>query len=218
MLFRSEIVNLIKGLSYNSNLSKMPFAGYSSFEECVSQNQDKDNPEAYCGAVQAQAEKSSKGETMPETNKNESSPEIKIETAIADKNMPEHDKKHEEMIDEKEKEAKKSEARLEAVEKKLGEFEAKFSSIETGISGISKSIESLAKMRDEIKKEAIDDVKKNFKVGNSIPRPIESPDVKKDDMPYPVKVALGIEKFTPEIALNKKQEIEHVKFEKVFGR
>jgi len=36
---------------------KRPFAGYADFDDCVSKNQDKKNPEAYCGAIQAQAEK-----------------------------------------------------------------------------------------------------------------------------------------------------------------
>ncbi len=35
----------------------MPFAGYEDFAACVAANQDKDNPEAYCGAIQAKVEK-----------------------------------------------------------------------------------------------------------------------------------------------------------------
>jgi len=35
-----------------------PFAGYKNFAECVKKNQDKDDPEAYCGAIQAKVEKS----------------------------------------------------------------------------------------------------------------------------------------------------------------
>lgn len=34
----------------------MPFAGYSDFDDCVARNQDKDDPEAYCGAVKAKTE------------------------------------------------------------------------------------------------------------------------------------------------------------------
>ena len=33
-----------------------PFAGYSSFEDCVAKNQDKDNPEAYCGQIKHEVE------------------------------------------------------------------------------------------------------------------------------------------------------------------
>lgn len=29
----------------------MPFAGYKDFKDCVSQNKDQDNPEAYCATV-----------------------------------------------------------------------------------------------------------------------------------------------------------------------
>ena len=34
----------------------MPFAGYSDFADCVSQNGDKDNPQAYCGSIQSEVE------------------------------------------------------------------------------------------------------------------------------------------------------------------
>jgi len=33
-----------------------PFAGYADFADCVAKNQDKEDPEAYCGQIQAQAE------------------------------------------------------------------------------------------------------------------------------------------------------------------
>lgn len=32
------------------------FAGYENFDECVAQNQDKEDPDAYCAAIQAQVE------------------------------------------------------------------------------------------------------------------------------------------------------------------
>jgi len=35
-----------------------PFGDYEDFDDCVAQNQDKDDPEAYCGEIQASAEKS----------------------------------------------------------------------------------------------------------------------------------------------------------------
>jgi len=39
----------------------MPFGKYQSFEECVLDNQDKENPEAYCAAIQKAAEKGLEG-------------------------------------------------------------------------------------------------------------------------------------------------------------
>lgn len=36
----------------------MPFAGFKDFATCVAANQDKENPEAYCAAIQKQAEHS----------------------------------------------------------------------------------------------------------------------------------------------------------------
>lgn len=42
----------------------MPFADYKDFDDCVSKNQDKDNPEAYCGSIKAKVEE---GEDVTET-------------------------------------------------------------------------------------------------------------------------------------------------------
>jgi hypothetical protein len=38
-----------------------PFAGYKDFHDCVKKNQDKDNPEAYCGQIKHQVEGSRQG-------------------------------------------------------------------------------------------------------------------------------------------------------------
>lgn len=42
----------------------MPFAGYKDFDECVSKNGDKEDPAAYCAAIQQKAEK--EGDTTKE--------------------------------------------------------------------------------------------------------------------------------------------------------
>lgn len=34
----------------------MPFAGYRDFDDCVAKNQDKANPEAYCGQIKHRVE------------------------------------------------------------------------------------------------------------------------------------------------------------------
>jgi hypothetical protein len=34
----------------------MPFAGYANFAQCLAENQDRDNPEAYCAAIMRQVE------------------------------------------------------------------------------------------------------------------------------------------------------------------
>jgi len=34
----------------------MPFAGYEDFDACVVDNADKNNPEAYCAAIQREVE------------------------------------------------------------------------------------------------------------------------------------------------------------------
>lgn len=63
-----------------------PFGGYDDFADCVAKNQDKDDPEAYCGFVKHKTE----GETVKplttseniyETQKNLASELAKIETA-----------------------------------------------------------------------------------------------------------------------------------------
>lgn len=38
------------------DVSKEPFAGYKDFDECVADNQDKADPEAYCAAIKRKAE------------------------------------------------------------------------------------------------------------------------------------------------------------------
>jgi hypothetical protein len=38
---------------------KMPFADYKNFKDCVSKNQDKDDPEAYCAEIKRKVEKMS---------------------------------------------------------------------------------------------------------------------------------------------------------------
>lgn len=47
----------------------MPFAGYKDFKDCVSKNQDKDDPTAYCGTIKAKVEKEMKEQTYNFTNK-----------------------------------------------------------------------------------------------------------------------------------------------------
>ncbi|MDD3493064.1 MAG: hypothetical protein PHZ19_06195 [Candidatus Thermoplasmatota archaeon] len=39
-----------------TSTAKEPFAGYKDFDECVSKNQDKDDPEAYCAAIKRKVE------------------------------------------------------------------------------------------------------------------------------------------------------------------
>ena len=46
---------LIKEVAPRMKLGE-PFASYSDFEDCVSKNSDKDDPEAYCGRVKKEAE------------------------------------------------------------------------------------------------------------------------------------------------------------------
>lgn len=73
----------------SNNSVKKSFAGYKDFEDCVSQNQDKKDPQAYCGAIQSQVEKidkeqSEKDETCEKRenviNKSESNNEYSGET------------------------------------------------------------------------------------------------------------------------------------------
>lgn len=46
----------------------MPFAGYEDFDDCVAQNQDADDPEAYCAAIQQQVEGDNAGGTEQMTS------------------------------------------------------------------------------------------------------------------------------------------------------
>lgn len=44
---------------------KLPFAGYKNFQDCVSQNQNKKNPEAYCAFIIHQVEGKKKQAEKP---------------------------------------------------------------------------------------------------------------------------------------------------------
>jgi HK97 family phage prohead protease len=44
-------------LSLKAATEGKPFADYEDFADCVAKNQDKENPEAYCGEIQSRAEK-----------------------------------------------------------------------------------------------------------------------------------------------------------------
>lgn len=37
-------------------MDRMPFAGYDDFDDCVAKNQDKADPEAYCGKIKSETE------------------------------------------------------------------------------------------------------------------------------------------------------------------
>jgi len=64
----NEQVNFV-AKSENTDVQK-PFAGYKNFEDCVNQNKDKDDPQAYCAAimhrVEGKANKESEDVDKPE--------------------------------------------------------------------------------------------------------------------------------------------------------
>lgn len=43
----------------------MPFGRYRDFDDCVSKNQDKEDPEAYCAEIERRAEEESSGAPRP---------------------------------------------------------------------------------------------------------------------------------------------------------
>jgi len=56
------------GIAFDSvvKVASDPFAGYKNFEDCVAKNQDKNNPEAYCGEIKRKTE----GQDVTETEEN----------------------------------------------------------------------------------------------------------------------------------------------------
>src|SRR6267143_498640 len=58
----------------------MPFSGYKDFADCVAKNQDEDDPEAYCGAIQA-ASGEGKHPALNQSKNNSSSPMSKLDEA-----------------------------------------------------------------------------------------------------------------------------------------
>lgn len=63
----------------------MPFAGYEDFDDCVRQNQDKSDPEAYCAAIQREAE----GESMaaPTTEPKQRTPRVNEKNLVEKKTI-----------------------------------------------------------------------------------------------------------------------------------
>lgn len=43
---------------------QLPFGGYKDFADCVAQNSDKSDPKAYCGTIQAAAEKAAEADDL----------------------------------------------------------------------------------------------------------------------------------------------------------
>ena len=54
----------------------MPFAGYDDFDDCVRLNKDKDDPDAYCGAIKHRVE----DETMDKQSETSNIPIYMIQT------------------------------------------------------------------------------------------------------------------------------------------
>ena len=63
----------------------MPFAGYKDFADCVAKNRDKDDPQAYCAAIQRKAEQGSSEYHRSATVRHYSNPDPKPEPETAPK-------------------------------------------------------------------------------------------------------------------------------------
>lgn len=181
--------NLIKDFSNKSSNNmeiKKPFADYSSMEDCMNKNSDKENPQAYCSTIMRQAEGNS-----TQTNTGDNMEE--------QKSAPEEQKKGEALslnVEEITKKFEDSSKRFETIEKSMA-------SVTEGIATLSKSFQDFAAKsagvtQEEVVKMAVEEVKKSFTVGNPTPRP-ETADVskgikdKEEDSIY--KIALGEKKI-----------------------
>jgi len=60
----------------------MPFAGYEDFEDCVNKNRDKENPEAYCAAIEQRVRE---GSSL--TMSKDSQPKINTKNMVERKNV-----------------------------------------------------------------------------------------------------------------------------------
>jgi len=58
----------------------MPFAGYEDFAECVRKNKDKEDPEAYCGAIENKIKKARKKKKESHPKGNKSHATVKVNT------------------------------------------------------------------------------------------------------------------------------------------
>lgn len=125
-----------------------PFADYTDFADCVSKNQDKDNPEAYCGSIQAQTE----GKTLEECKE------------IIGK-IPFILKKVESKVEEPKKEEPKPEevkkVEPNPVEVKIKDLEAAILRLQEQVKGSDKKLkEEVAEAKKEGKMEVLEKINK----------------------------------------------------------
>jgi len=118
-----------------------PFAGYADFADCVAKNQNKEDPEAYCGAIKAQVEA---GKSLEEIKAMIESGEIvcKFKVTLAEA-----------------QEIEKLKKEVEDKDKRIGE-------LETAVTTATQATEALKTTRDKDVQDAKDlatkEVKKEF--------------------------------------------------------
>ena len=60
-------LSLHDALPISTTKDQKPFAGYENFADCISQNQDKDNPQAYCASIMQSTEGKADKKKDPKT-------------------------------------------------------------------------------------------------------------------------------------------------------
>jgi len=132
-----------------------PFAGYTDFADCVSKNQDKGNPEAYCGTIKHQTE----GKTLEECKDIVSKIpfDLKIPLAIMDNIVGK-----ESSTEPKKEEPKHSPANTS--EDRIKELEEAYTKVVKVNDELKKSMtESVVKAKEEARRETKKEILDDFR-------------------------------------------------------
>ncbi len=89
----------------------MPFAGYTDFNDCVSKNNDKSDPDAYCGSIKHQVEETNKRFLSREADPNLMTPKKQMTEPVTNQS-PQGEAEQEDEI----KDAKREEQQGQATE------------------------------------------------------------------------------------------------------
>jgi len=162
-----------------------PFGGYSNFEDCVSQNSDKENASVYCASIMHTVEGKS---TQKQTGDNmaDTAPVETVKSDAQPINVEELNKKFED-----------SNKRFETLEKGIVTLTESLSTLTKSMEEMNKNVSVAKESKEDIVKSVTEEIKKGFTVGTPTPRP-ENPDLtkrheKKENIA--LQIALGQKKF-----------------------
>lgn len=151
-----------------------PFAGYTDFADCVAKNQDKSDPQSYCGYIKHQAEAKAKEWTWDACITKMTDEGYDPDTAAKICGMIKNEKMEESLDPTKKEEPKKPEDRIK-------ELEEAYSKVIKTNEDLKKNLDdSVKKAKEEIRKETKKEILDDFKtvipqewIKNQVNKPTE---------------------------------------------